>query len=702
MPEAPSKPVPRIHVPSGNLNTVPVDAVKVLKKDNPLEVFKADDDFKTKDVSGKEVNFKKGDKVAFIKDKKGQTFIAKVELKDGKYTPQETQDKTKLVPLGKNKDNFTLFESFKKVDVKTPLFPKQISTADIKQGAIGDCFLIAGIYDITKKDPNAIYNMIRDNKDGTVTVKLYDVKTVENEKQFTPKYVTFDKSVMKSNRHADDALWVQMLEKAYSVHKGSYEGMDGGATSDVYEAFLGKSAKNTSIVSGSSNLDNISNQLSGYSFNDYKLKAFKDSAFPQEDIVKLTDNFKDKLYTKSDELVKDLKEAGFGEDKIDNIRKTFFKTKPVEKVEFNDLGQEKIEKVLNLKNADFNDEQKEFINGLKGKSFESKEKLIEELKTGLKIDNSGGEKTVLLNGISRELETRTKWNETKLEDSFVKREQELPGKLDALSSIKDKGYKEFNEVKVLLQDTYNFSPNDADQLVKRLFDNKDEKEAIKTILENSPFYVENAKGKVVGTFDDLDKVVSELREKYKDGGDVTANNIKFDSKYIIDQIESLGKNSFTEKDKTDKLTGVTASYSQGQDMTFEKITNALKSGKFVSVGSNDNIGVSVNKKPEEKGHSGGESVIDGLAGKHAYAVLDTVEMNGRKFVKVANPWGNEKSRDYTFDKDGTTLKPKAFEKSDYNYLEKAKSSGGEITRDNESWMELRDLCTRFSSLYVTE
>jgi hypothetical protein len=42
----------------------------------------------------------------------------------------------------------------------------------------------------------------------------------------------------------------------------------------------------------------------------------------------------------------------------------------------------------------------------------------------------------------------------------------------------------------------------------------------------------------------------------------------------------------------------------------------------------------------EKGHSGGEAKVKGLASRHAYAVLGVFEVGGRRIVRLGNPWGD--------------------------------------------------------------
>ncbi|MBN3922114.1 C2 family cysteine protease [Nostoc sp. NMS4] len=112
--------------------------------------------------------------------------------------------------------------------IDEPLFPidnsgKPIlpSPDDVKQGKIGDCYLMAAIASIAQTEPEYIFTMFRDYGD-TVAVRLFDVDESEPEnQQFTPLYIKIDKSVVKDEDgnlvYSQGALWVHMLEKAYAV-----------------------------------------------------------------------------------------------------------------------------------------------------------------------------------------------------------------------------------------------------------------------------------------------------------------------------------------------------------------------------------------------------------------------------------------------------------------------------------------------------
>jgi len=103
----------------------------------------------------------------------------------------------------------------------TPLFQREPSVNDIAQGALGDCFFMTAIGSVVQNNPKAIKDMMKDNGDGTVTVRFYQYDDSTDEK-LTPVYVKVKKSVVKvkgfgANYFASggNGLWVRMLEKAF-------------------------------------------------------------------------------------------------------------------------------------------------------------------------------------------------------------------------------------------------------------------------------------------------------------------------------------------------------------------------------------------------------------------------------------------------------------------------------------------------------
>lgn len=144
----------------------------------------------------------------------------------------------------------------------TPLFSHEPTQDDIMQGKLGDCYFVASLSSVAANNPQIIRDMMKDNGDGTVTVRLYDEK--ENGK-LEPIYINVEKSVpVIKLRKADGSqsvedinakgtLWVQMLEKAFAasnIHDNgmkkfseterSYSDIIAGTASNAYNVLFGR------------------------------------------------------------------------------------------------------------------------------------------------------------------------------------------------------------------------------------------------------------------------------------------------------------------------------------------------------------------------------------------------------------------------------------------------------------------------------
>lgn len=115
------------------------------------------------------------------------------------------------------------------------LFPKSDSPSleEINQIRIPDCFLLAAIQSIINHPDGKsfIRGMMRQNDDGTTTVRLFDPVTLK------PEYIRVENSIMvdsygEINQHR--ALWVHILEKAYAARgKKNTDSVD-SSISSVY------------------------------------------------------------------------------------------------------------------------------------------------------------------------------------------------------------------------------------------------------------------------------------------------------------------------------------------------------------------------------------------------------------------------------------------------------------------------------------
>ncbi len=110
------------------------------------------------------------------------------------------------------------------------------SAADPRQGALGDCWLLAGVSSMAVDNPDVLTRNMVDFDDGTYGVHLGDsFYRVDNElptsSKNNPSYADLGK---------DGSLWVAVVEKAYAEYQtdeNSYSSLAGGNAIDVYKAF---------------------------------------------------------------------------------------------------------------------------------------------------------------------------------------------------------------------------------------------------------------------------------------------------------------------------------------------------------------------------------------------------------------------------------------------------------------------------------
>ncbi|MCC7072090.1 MAG: hypothetical protein IT383_12250 [Deltaproteobacteria bacterium] len=132
-----------------------------------------------------------------------------------------------------------------------PLFVGGPDPRTIKQGELGDCWLLAACDALCATNPQRLRDMIRDNGDGSYTVSFQrfdherqryvsEEVTVTNQVYVKPGYGG-DKPLYGSSLAGD--TWFPILEKAYAKWKGGYEGVNGGYPFEAFEAMLGAAGR---------------------------------------------------------------------------------------------------------------------------------------------------------------------------------------------------------------------------------------------------------------------------------------------------------------------------------------------------------------------------------------------------------------------------------------------------------------------------
>ena len=131
-------------------------------------------------------------------------------------------------------------------DVKNaPLFPHEPCVNDIAQRALGDCYLLAGLASIVTQNPEKIKECIRDNQDGTVTVRFFE----KGGNGFSPVYVTVEKKIPRvlgaADAFAGNCLWAQMIERAYvasGMHLTHNQEQRRAVSADIEDVYEGLTA----------------------------------------------------------------------------------------------------------------------------------------------------------------------------------------------------------------------------------------------------------------------------------------------------------------------------------------------------------------------------------------------------------------------------------------------------------------------------
>jgi hypothetical protein len=143
-------------------------------------------------------------------------------------------------------------------------------------------------------------------------------------------------------------------------------------------------------------------------------------------------------------------------------------------------------------------------------------------------------------------------------------------------------------------------------------------------------------------------------------------------------------------------------YTPAQEQLFRDIQGHLRNYRPVCLGTSSFPG---NQGPGQG--SSGEHLSKGLAGPHAYAVLECIEdPRGPKYVQVFNPWGHT-GRGYTFAPDflrlprSTAAEVRLYERLNNPGIAPSRRIEHAYATDAGTfWLELSDLTKRCCQMYT--
>ncbi|MDR1012788.1 MAG: leucine-rich repeat protein [Lactobacillales bacterium] len=172
-------------------------------------------------------------------------------------------------------------ENVVRYEQSDPLFETAPSPKDIRQGCIGDCFLLSSISATLAQDENIIINSMRQTDDGKVIVRLWHFDKTQS--QASPDYYKVEKTTFKNQDGqmvGNSKPWVNIFIKAFVAHAARYpavvnhasqnvpipfteigfdyyEYISGGISHDSMAAIIGNFKSHGRIMYTRSNLDEV-------------------------------------------------------------------------------------------------------------------------------------------------------------------------------------------------------------------------------------------------------------------------------------------------------------------------------------------------------------------------------------------------------------------------------------------------------------
>lgn len=140
------------------------------------------------------------------------------------------------------------------------LDPRQVDSADIQQGGLGDCFLLASLAALAQNKPEVLRDMIKQDRNGSPWVRFYGGNPLKQTlvgpvDELFPVYKPKIKlgtekvggqSIFAAPSGAQGAMWPLIIEKSYTILFGSdsYAAVnEGGSAGDALAHLIGRRSR---------------------------------------------------------------------------------------------------------------------------------------------------------------------------------------------------------------------------------------------------------------------------------------------------------------------------------------------------------------------------------------------------------------------------------------------------------------------------
>lgn len=128
--------------------------------------------------------------------------------------------------------------------VDTSLYIEGATSGDPRQGALGDCWLVAAASALAHVDAGLIEDMIKAHDDGSFSVRLHQFdhdkqRFVAATQRVQPFFFKRDGKLEYVRSQDSGELWPLVIERAYAQDKGSYDAIACGYPFAAFEALLG-------------------------------------------------------------------------------------------------------------------------------------------------------------------------------------------------------------------------------------------------------------------------------------------------------------------------------------------------------------------------------------------------------------------------------------------------------------------------------